>query len=175
MTPPHPQNAPQKGGGKGSKPGPTCVKIPLGSRLDRDKPENIEIFQNLRFSRRKWPAPGAPNLTQMKRKAAIGCIFGRMLVDLLWLPAVAPGTHHQDLHRTRAGHGGNPLRPASRRRQTRAGRAGGTGRRAVPALPCRGRHETARDRRKHETAQDGAGRYGVKQTQDDNDIETECL
>ena len=69
-----PPRAP-KGGAKRSKPAPTCAKILLGSRLDRVKPKDIEIFKNPRFLRRKCPPPWAPNLTQMKRKAAIGCIF----------------------------------------------------------------------------------------------------
>ena len=153
-----PPLGPPRGGAKGSKPGPACAKIPLGSRLARHKPENIEIFKNPRFSRRKWPAPGAPNLTQMKRKAAIGCIFVVCLSAcfgcLRWPLGPTTKTFH-DLPGTRAGHGGTPLRPPSRRREPRAGERDG---RAVPALPCTGQHETARDggnTRRHGTAQAG--------------------
>ena len=54
---------------RGPKPDPNRAKMPLESRLDRDKPENVEILKNLRFLRRKWLAPRAPNRAKLAPKS----------------------------------------------------------------------------------------------------------
>ena len=92
--------------------------------------------------------PRAPNLTQMKRKAAIGCIFVVCLSAcfgcLRWPLGPTTKTFH-DLPGTRAGHGGTPLRPPSRRREPRAGGTGGRFQ-PYPARDSTRRHGTGETR-----------------------------
>ena len=66
---PHtPKMLPKKAPRRGPKPDPNRAKMPLESRLDRDKPENVEILKNLRFLPGKCP-PQAPNRAKLAPKS----------------------------------------------------------------------------------------------------------
>ena len=85
---PNPKNAPPKEPPKGPKPSTNRAKMPLGSRLDRDRPESVEILKTFAFTKKMIPTPPKMPLKKDPQRGAnrtqIGprCLLKAVLTEI---------------------------------------------------------------------------------------------